>query len=200
MRLPIPKSPNHKTILETVKASMGFLPNSLLYMTLKPELLYTFSALANVTLGQGKKTGFVKKLKILFLQIYYLLKAQRKAPLITDELKYLIAYVSSSSAGCTYCRKHSEHSLKSQSIDVTKFNDVWKFENSSLFNNAEKVALKIARDGSLTPNAVTDDDFKRLRNHFSDEAIIEILSVIALFGFLNRWNDTLKTELESLVK
>ena len=35
-----------------------------------------------------------------------------------------------------------------------------------------------------------------LRKHWSEEQIVEIVGVIALFGFLNRWNDTLATPLE----
>jgi hypothetical protein len=38
-----------------------------------------------------------------------------------------------------------------------------------------------------------------LRKHYGDEEIVElvVVGVIAYFGFLNRWNDTLATELES---
>jgi len=39
-----------------------------------------------------------------------------------------------------------------------------------------------------------------LQKYFSDEAIIDIVAVIALFGFLNRWNDTLGTALEDVPK
>lgn len=35
-----------------------------------------------------------------------------------------------------------------------------------------------------------------LSEHFTDRQVVEIVSVIALFGFLNRWNDTLATTLE----
>jgi alkylhydroperoxidase family enzyme len=36
------------------------------------------------------------------------------------------------------------------------------------------------------------------RQHFSDSEIIEITSVISLYGFLNRCNSILATELEPL--
>ena len=48
------------------------------------------------------------------------------------------------------------------------------------------------------PSAVTDAVFERLREHYSDREILEITAVIALFGFLNRWNSTLATDLEAL--
>lgn len=38
--------------------------------------------------------------------------------------------------------------------------------------------------------------FANLRRYWDEEQIIEIVGVIATFGFLNRWNDTLATPLE----
>jgi hypothetical protein len=47
------------------------------------------------------------------------------------------------------------------------------------------------------PNAVTDELMSRLRQHWDDGQIVEIMAVIALFGFLNRWNDSMATPLEN---
>ena len=47
------------------------------------------------------------------------------------------------------------------------------------------------------PNAVTDADFAELKKHYGEPQIVDIVAVIALFGFLNRFNDTMATELES---
>ena len=47
------------------------------------------------------------------------------------------------------------------------------------------------------PPAVTDAHFDDLRVHFDDEQIVELVAQIALFGWLNRWNDTLATSLEA---
>ena len=38
---------------------------------------------------------------------------------------------------------------------------------------------------------------KRLRKHYTEAQIVDIVAVIALFGFLNRFNDTMATELEA---
>ena len=46
------------------------------------------------------------------------------------------------------------------------------------------------------PNAVTPAHFADLREHWDDGQIVEILAVVGLFGFLNRWNDTMATDLE----
>ena len=46
------------------------------------------------------------------------------------------------------------------------------------------------------PNAATEEDFVEVSKHFDEGQIVEIVASIALFGFLNRWNDTMATELE----
>jgi hypothetical protein len=38
--------------------------------------------------------------------------------------------------------------------------------------------------------------FLELRKHWSDEQVVEIVGAIAIFGFMNRWNDTFATPLE----
>ena len=49
--------------------------------------------------------------------------------------------------------------------------------------------------GSI-PNQVTTEHHKKLAEFFTEPQIIEIISTIAIFGFLNRWNDSMATELE----
>jgi hypothetical protein len=46
------------------------------------------------------------------------------------------------------------------------------------------------------PNAVEPTHFEALKTHYNDKQIVEIVAVISLFGFLNRWNDTMATQLE----
>ena len=46
------------------------------------------------------------------------------------------------------------------------------------------------------PNGVTDDIAENLRIHWNDVEIVEMLGVISLFGYLNRWNDSMGTQIE----
>ena len=46
------------------------------------------------------------------------------------------------------------------------------------------------------PPAVTDAHFSELKKHYSEDAIVEIVAVLALLGWLNRWCQTLAPELE----
>ena len=47
-----------------------------------------------------------------------------------------------------------------------------------------------------TPSAVTDAHFERLSNYYTAREMTEIMAVISMFGFLNRWNDTMASPLE----
>jgi hypothetical protein len=73
---------------------------------------------------------------------------------------------------------------------------VWEYQTSPLYSPAERTTLDFAIAAASVPNAVTDAMFTELRKYWTEEQIVEIVGVISLFGFLNRWNDTLATPLE----
>ena len=78
-------------------------------------------------------------------------------------------------------------------VDAEKIAAVFEFENSPLFNDAQRTVLRVAWHGALRPDAVMGEDFEALKSHFSDR---EIVAVFSLYGFLNRCNGKLTAELE----
>ncbi len=151
--------------------TLSFVPNSLFTMARRPEILRAFSEL----ITQIWRTGT-----------------------LPTYLKPLIGIVSSVAAGCRYCQAHEAVDAKMRGVDDAKIAAIWDFERSSLYDDAERAALRFARDASLVPNEVTPGSFDELRQHWDDGQIVEMLAVIGLFGFLNRWNDSMATELEDL--
>ena len=81
-------------------------------------------------------------------------------------------------------------------VNSEKIAAIFELETSELFSEAEKSALRFAQSASSVPNMTADEDFEDLRKHFTEYQIVEIVSVVSMFGFLNRWNDTLATPLE----
>jgi len=159
-----------KPILEYAQQLMGFAANDVLTMARWPELLNAMQQLVGVIYGQGE---------------------------VEDELKRLVALVVSTAAGCRYCQAHNAHgSSILPGVTDEKIAAVWEFDTSELYTAPERAALRVARGAGQNPNAVTDDEFAALRRHFSEQQVMEIMGVICLFGFLNRWNDTLATSLE----
>jgi hypothetical protein len=43
---------------------------------------------------------------------------------------------------------------------------------------------------------VTGDHIRELKNHYSEDAIVEIVAALALIGWLNRWTCALAPQLE----
>ena len=112
-------------------------------------------------------------------------------------LKQLIAHVVSRSAGCAYCQAHTGHFAHTLAgVSVDKIEAVWEFEQSPLYDESERAALRLALAAGTVPNSATDEHFADLRRHYSESEIVEIVSVISMFGFLNRFNDTLANALE----
>src|SRR5262245_24194901 len=150
-------------------ATLSFVPNSLVTMARRPEILRAFSELITQVWNSGT---------------------------LPKPLKPLIGIVSSIAGGCRYCQAHEAVDARERGIADDKITAIWDFERSPLFDQRERVALRFARDASLVPNEVTPAHFAALRREWDDGQIVEILAVVGVFGFLNRWNDTMATDLE----
>lgn len=58
------------------------------------------------------------------------------------------------------------------------------------------MALEFSIAAASQPNDVSDELFERMKQHWTEGQIVEITAVVAMFGFMNRWNDTMATPLE----
>ncbi len=155
--------------LRAVEQAMGFVPTSMLTMARVPGLLEAFGQLGATVLRNG---------------------------LVSPELTQLVGLMASVGGGCRYCQAHTGHSAERLGVDEDKLAAVWEFETSDLFDAAERAALRLALHAGQVPNAVTDADVDACREHFDDDQIAAIVATCALFGYLNRWNDTMATTLE----
>lgn len=111
-------------------------------------------------------------------------------------LKWMVGYLASMSAGCQYCSAHTATGAHGNGVSAEKIEAIWDYETSPLFTDAERAAFRLAQNAGQVPNAVTDENFDDLRPYFSTEELVEIVAVIALYGFFNRWNDSIGTQLE----
>jgi uncharacterized peroxidase-related enzyme len=168
--LPISHAPELKEQFEAVGKNLGFVPNSILIMQRKPKMVKAFAQLTAAVWDPDSK--------------------------VDRGLKRLIAHVASRAAGCQYCMAHTIEGAAHFGVAENKLAAVWEYQSSPLYTEAERVALDFAFAASVVPNVVTDQSFEGLRKHWSEEQIVEIVATIALFGFLNRWNDTMGTPLE----
>lgn len=149
---------------------LGFVPNSLLTMQRRPDIVKGFGVLTKAVMAEDGEVdlGF----------------------------KRLLAHFASRAAGCQYCEAHSLVAAKIHGISDEKLEAIWDYQSSDLYTEAERVALDYALAAGTVPNAVDQPLMDRMQQHWSDDQIVEILGAICLYGFLNRWNDSMATELE----
>ena len=159
-----------KELVKFFNETLGFCPNSVLTMQKNPALAKAF---INLNMAVMENHGA-----------------------LTSEFKRLIAFVSSNTSGCRYCQAHTIRAAERYGASKERLENIWNFEQSDCFSDQEKVALKFTREASKVPVATTQVMEEELKQHWSENDIIEIMSVIALFGYLNRWNDVMGTSLE----
>jgi uncharacterized peroxidase-related enzyme len=168
---PIDAHPELAGEFATFERILGFVPNSLLTMQRRPEIVRAFETLTNAVMDPSGS--------------------------VDPGLKRLAAHVASRAAGCQYCQAHSLVAAGLNGVSDEKIAAIWEFRTSPLYNEAERAALDFALAAGAVPNAATDAHFDRLRESWTEDEIVEILAAICLYAFLNRWNDTIGTELEA---
>jgi alkylhydroperoxidase family enzyme len=112
---------------------------------------------------------------------------------LSRQLRSELFTLASIAGGCQHCQAHGAYTLHLMGVDPDRIRDIWAFEQSAEFTEAEKAALKLARDGALVPNLVEPEHFAELRKHYSDRQIVEMLAVTSLAGWYNRWNNSIAT-------
>ena len=157
--------------MERWKKTKGYPPNSWLVMVRKPKVFRAYRDLHTAVMIEP---GEVPK-----------------------ALKFMVAEVVSMAAGDPYCAAHNaENAVEVGGLDTAKVEALAHFRQSPLFTDAERAALELAHAAGSCPQRVTDAHFDALKKHFSEDAIVEIVSVLALLGWLNRWCMTFAPELE----
>ena len=169
-----PKSPEGDIellkLIEFFNETLGFCPNSVKTMHLRPRIAYAFIDLNKAVMENHGR--------------------------VNSSFKRLIGYISSNAAGCRYCQAHTIRAAERYGADHVKMENIWDYKTHESFSLAERAALDFASAASIIPNSVDDEIAENLRAHWDDGEIVEILGVISLFGYLNRWNDSMGTEME----
>jgi uncharacterized peroxidase-related enzyme len=168
---PLPHDTHHDLVdnFNHYQATRGFIPNSILTMQRRPNIARAFMALNKAVLYEGT---------------------------VSEELKMLVSLIASQAAGCKYCQAHMANLASIYQASADKIAAVWEYQTSPLFSDAERAALSLAFKASIVPNEASESDFEAVKQHFDEDQIVEIVASIALFGYLNRWNDTMATDLE----
>ena len=168
--LPADHSPDLAEDFAIFERILGFVPNSLLTMQRVPGMVKGFGELTKAVMDPNGAVdlGFMR----------------------------LVAHFASRAAGCQYCEAHSLIAAEIHGISPEKLEAVWEYRESPLYSEAERVALDFALAAGSVPNAVEGELMARMKDYWNEEQIVQILGAVSLYGFLNRWNDSMATDLE----
>ena len=157
-------------LIKFYNETLGFCPNSIKTMFIRPQIAYAFINLNKAVMENKGK--------------------------VSSKLKRLIGFITSMVSGCKYCQAHTIRAADRYGASKSQIEEVWNFRDSNNFSDKEKVALEFAILASSVPNQVNKKISEELKKYWNDGEIVEILGVISLFGFLNRWNDSMGTPIE----
>ncbi len=168
--LPASTTPELEEDFAIFERILGFVPNSLLTMQRRPKMVTGFGELTNAVMDPDGVVdlGFMR----------------------------LVAHFASRAAGCQYCEAHSLIAAEIHGIEQEKLDAIWEYQTSPLYTEAERVALDFSLAAGAVPNAVDSEIMGRMKQHWTEDQIVQILGAVCLYGFLNRWNDSMATELE----
>jgi uncharacterized peroxidase-related enzyme len=168
--LPADANPEVAELARFFNETLGFCPNSVLTMSHRPAIAKAFIQLNIAVMANHGR--------------------------VTSALKRLIAYVSSHATGCRYCQAHTIRAAERYGAPDEQLANIWQFRTHPAFTAAERAALELSLAASAVPNAVDDSIQAEMKKHWDEGEVVEIMGVIALFGYLNRWNDSMATTLE----
>lgn len=174
MPLVTPLSSEHDIETQELAAffneTLGFCPNSVLTMQRRPAISKAFIHLNKAVMANEGR--------------------------VTSSLKRMIAWVSSNATGCRYCQAHAIRAAERYGAAQEQLDNIWEYKTHAAFSEAERAALDFSLAASMVPNAVDAKIKETLYKYWNEGEIVEMLGVISLFGYLNRWNDSMGTSLE----
>ncbi len=114
-------------------------------------------------------------------------QAVRKGKSVDERLKHLVELKGTQMIGCEFCLDLGSQICRNSGFSDDELLAVPRYRQSDLFTEREKLALDYAVGVMRTPVEVTDELFARLKEHFSDEQLVEITALLTLVN-INRFN------------
>ena len=149
-----------KEIYEEYEQEGKKAPEWIKVMAHRPEILKEFYELFKVIMGQGE---------------------------IESLLKWKIAYRVSETLKCPFCVDVTTKMLRrlGASEEVIK-----KVKQGQELSKKEKEILQLVKEVTEKAHICTPELFEKMKKDFKEPEIVEIVSIIGLFNYINRFNNT----------
>jgi AhpD family alkylhydroperoxidase len=113
--------------------------------------------------------------------------AVRKGNSVDERLKYLVELKGAQMIGCEWCVDFGSQICRNSGFSDEELLALPRYRQSDLFTEREKVALDYTVAVMRTPVEVTDELFARMKEHFTDEQLVEITALLTVVN-LDRFN------------
>ncbi len=150
-----------REVYEKFEKESGAAPEWVKVMAHRPEILKEFTELFKVIMGEGK---------------------------IEALLKWKIAHAVSSMLKCPFCVDVTEKMLRKFGADEET---IEKLKNTENLPEEEKQILELVKDITADAHLDKPEVFEKIKEKLNEAQIIEVISVIGLFNYINRFNNTL---------
>jgi len=149
-----------KEIYEEYEKRGKKVPEWIKVMAHRPEILKEFFELLKVVMGKGA---------------------------IAPKLKWKIAYVVSEVNRCPFCVDATTAMLKKLGAADKEIEEAKDLKN---LTGKEKEIIEMVKEVTEKASICTPDLFEKMKKDFSEPEIVEIVSIIGLFNYINRFNNT----------
>ncbi len=114
-------------------------------------------------------------------------QAVRKGKSVDERLRNLIELKGAQMIGCEFCVDLGSQICRNSGVSDEELLALPRYRQSDLFTEREKLALDYTVAVMDTPVDVTDELFAQIKEHFSDEQLVEITALLTLVN-LDRFN------------
>jgi len=111
----------------------------------------------------------------------------RKGNTVDERLKYLVELKGAQMIGCEFCVDLGSQICRNSGFSDEELLALPRYRQSDLFTKREKLALDYTVAVMRTPVEVTDDLFARMKEHFTEEQLVEITALLTVVN-LDRFN------------
>ena len=114
-------------------------------------------------------------------------QAVRRGSTVEVRLKYLVELKGAQMIGCEFCVDLGTQICRNSGFSDEELLALPRYRQSDLFTEREKLALDYTVAVMRTPVEVTDELFARMKEHFTDEQLVEITALLTVVN-LDRFN------------
>jgi AhpD family alkylhydroperoxidase len=111
----------------------------------------------------------------------------RKAHGVDERLKNLVELKGAQMIGCEFCVDLGSQICRNSGFSDEELLALPRYRHSDLFTEREMLALDYTVAVMRTPVEVTDDLFAQMKEHFSDDQLVEITALLTVVN-LDRFN------------